>query len=204
MIRVIDYGLGNVQAFLNAYKLLDIDADRATAPPDIDGASHLVLPGVGSFDLAIQLFEESGMRDAVEDAVLHRNVPILGVCVGMQILASSSEEGTRGGLDWIPGSVRKIVPLKDGEAVPLPHMGWNEISIKRVNPLLCSLGPSPDFYFLHSYCFVPDDNNTSIAEFHYGCDMVCAVQCNNIFGVQFHPEKSHDNGLSLLKNFSSL
>jgi len=200
MIRVIDYGLGNVQAFLNAYKLLDIDVASAKVPGDLDDATHLILPGVGSFDLAMQLFESSGMRAAVENLVSDVGVPILGVCVGMQILASSSDEGVELGLDWIPGKVKKIESHRNGEVLQLPHMGWNDAIPIVANPLI----KSAEFYFLHSYHFVPADKQNILAEFDYGDKMVCAVGKNNIFGVQFHPEKSHDNGTSLLKNFSNI
>ena len=200
MIRVIDYGLGNVQAFLNAYKLLDIDVASAKVPGDLDDATHLILPGVGSFDLAMQLFESSGMRAAVENLVSDVGVPILGVCVGMQILASSSDEGVELGLGWIPGKVKKIESHRNGEVLQLPHMGWNDAIPIVANPLI----KSAEFYFLHSYHFVPADKQNILAEFDYGDKMVCAVGKNNIFGVQFHPEKSHDNGTSLLKNFSNI
>ena len=200
MIRVIDYGLGNVQAFLNAYRLLDIDAGRAKVPADLDDATHLILPGVGSFDFAMQLFENSGMRRDVENLVLNVGMPILGVCVGMQIMASSSEEGTEPGLGWISGVVKKIQSHHDGELLPLPHMGWNDAYAIEKNLLLTSA----EFYFLHSYYFLPKDRKDVLAEFEYGHKMVCAVRKGNIFGVQFHPEKSHDNGSSLLENFSKI
>lgn len=200
MIRVIDYGLGNVQAFLNTYRFLDIDAERAKVSADLRDASHLILPGVGSFDFAMHLFENSGMRGAVEDLVLHAGIPILGVCVGMQIMASSSEEGDKRGLDWIPGEVKKIIPYQNNEINPLPHMGWNEAFAVVDNPLL----NSAEFYFLHSYYFSPTDRAHVLAEVEYSQKMVCAVNRGNIFGVQFHPEKSHDAGSSLLENFSRI
>ena len=200
MIRVIDYGLGNVQAFLNAYKLLDIDVERATVPADLDDATHLILPGVGSFDLAMQLFENSGLQRDVENLVLDVGMPILGVCVGMQIMASSSCEGIKPGLGWIPGEVRKIKSHHNGELLQLPHMGWNDAYAIEKNPLLTSAA----FYFLHSYYFLPTDRKDALAEFEYGDKMVCAVGKGNIFGVQFHPEKSHDNGTTLLGNFSKI
>lgn len=200
MIRVIDYGLGNVEAFLNVYKLLGIDAASAKLPSDLNDATHIILPGVGSFDLAIKLFLESGMENIVEDLVLNKGLPLLGVCVGMQILASSSEEGNESGLGWIPGKVKKIESLKQEELLQLPHMGWNDAIATKKNPLLTA----SEFYFLHSYYFVPFDKENIIAEFDYGTKMVCAVSKGNIFGVQFHPEKSHHNGSSLLKNFSNI
>ena len=200
MIRVIDYGLGNVQAFLATYKLLDIEAASAKVPGDLDDATHLILPGVGSFDLAMSLLEGSGMRETVESLVLNDGIPILGVCVGMQILASSSDEGVELGLGWIPGKVKRIEPHRHEEELQLPHMGWNDAVSVVTNPLITSA----EFYFLHSYYFVPTDKENILAEFEYGDKMACAVGKNNIFGVQFHPEKSHDNGTALLKKFSNI
>ena len=121
MIRVIDYGLGNVQAFLSTFKLLDIEAASAKVPGDLNDATHLILPGVGSFDLAMNLFEDSGMRESVENLVFNDGVPILGVCVGMQIFAASSDEGIELGLGWIPGSVKRIEPHRHEEMLQLPH-----------------------------------------------------------------------------------
>lgn len=200
MIRVIDYGLGNVHAFLTAYKMLNIEAASAKVSGDLNDATHLILPGVGSFDLAMSLFEGSGMRETVESLVFNDGVPILGVCVGMQILASSSDEGVALGLGWIPGKVKRIDFQKHDDVLQLPHMGWNDAVSVVNNPLLTSA----EFYFLHSYYFVPDDKENSLAEVEYGDKMVCAVYKNNIFGVQFHPEKSHGNGTALLKNFYSI
>ena len=168
MIRVIDYGLGNVQAFLATYKLLNIKAAIAKVPGDLDDATHLILPGVGSFDLAMTLFEGSGMRETVESLVLNDGIPILGVCVGMQILASSSDEGVELGLGWIPGKVKKIESHRHEEVLQLPHMGWNDAVSVVTNPLLTSA----EFYFLHSYYFVPTDEENILAEFEYGDKMV--------------------------------
>lgn len=201
MIRVIDYGLGNVQAFLSTFKLLDIEAASAKVPGDLNDATHLILPGVGSFDLAMNLFEDSGMRESVENLVFNDGVPILGVCVGMQIFAASSDEGIELGLGWIPGSVKRIESHRHEEMLQLPHMGWNDAVSVVTNPLLTSA----EFYFLHSYHFVPADKDDILAEFEYGDKkMVCAIGKNNLFGVQFHPEKSHDNGAALLKNFYNI
>jgi len=204
VIKIIDYGLGNVKAFLNAFKLLGINCDSAKVPEDINGASHLILPGVGSFDLAMKLFINSGMREVVEKTVLSSKIPILGICVGMQIMASSSDEGIKSGLNWIPGKVKKIKPTFDRKILQIPHMGWNDIAINKPNPILKSLNAPAEFYFLHSYYFLPSNENDILANFIYGENMPCAVGRDNIFGVQFHPEKSHDNGLKLLKNFSQV
>jgi glutamine amidotransferase len=204
MIKIIDYGLGNIQAFLNIYKVLNIDAGTARYPSDLDDASHIIIPGVGSFDLAIRLFNSSGMREAVESLVINKSMPVLGVCVGMQILASSSEEGKESGLGWIPGKVKKIGFEQNCNPLQLPHMGWNDIRITKCSQLFPSSEAMYEFYFLHSYHFCPDYETSAFATFNYGNDMVCAVGSGNIFGVQFHPEKSHESGINLLKNFAKI
>jgi imidazole glycerol-phosphate synthase subunit HisH len=203
VIRVIDYGLGNVKAFLNAFNVLGIDADRARTNSDLDDADHLILPGVGSFDLAIDLFSQSGMRDKVETMVFNHNVPILGVCVGMQILADFSEEGALPGLGWIKGKVNKINP-HDQNNMPLvlPHMGWNTVKPCFASKLFPITDSYEEFYFLHSFHFVPEELVTTVAEFDYGGTKTCVVSKENIFGVQCHPEKSHHHGLRLLSAFA--
>ncbi len=204
MIKIIDYGLGNVQAFLNVYKLLNIPASSAGKISELQGASHLILPGVGSFDQAMHLLNDSGMRDELDNLVLEAGLPILGVCVGMQILGIGSQEGIMPGLGWINGDVKKITSEKSEIDFRLPHMGWNEVSIKSKDELFTGLEEKPQFYFLHNYHFVCTDEHTSIGTTNYGKDISCIVKSKNIYGVQFHPEKSHHYGVSLLKNFSEL
>lgn len=203
MITIIDYGLGNVQAFLNAYKNLGIQAKSAKNDSDLKDASHIILPGVGSFDQAITLFKNSGMKSQVEKMVLKDEIPILGVCVGMQILGNTSEEGYLKGLGWINGNIKKIQSDKTN-SLPLPHMGWNNIYTKNNLKLFFELESSSSFYFLHSFYFECFDKSHEIAEFFYGNKMTCAVKKKNIYGVQFHPEKSHYFGAKLLKNFSNI
>ena len=203
MIRVIDYGLGNVQAFINAYKNLNIKAKSSKTINELKDASHIILPGVGSFDQAIRLFNNSGMRDEVERLVMNVNIPILGVCVGMQILGSTSEEGTSKGLGWINGKIKKI-RFKNNNPLPLPHMGWNNVNTKNNLELFNELDSQPSFYFLHSFYFSCEDETSEIASFSYGGDLTCAIKKKNIYGVQFHPEKSHHFGAKLLQNFSNI
>lgn len=200
MISIIDYGLGNVMAFENAYKRLNIPVSVARTPLDLLNSSKLILPGVGAFDHAMELFEASGMRYPVEELVLQRKVPVLGVCVGMQMLAAASEEGTNKGLDWIGGSVRKF---RD-PGLDLPHMGWNDVQPASVSRLFLGMEGNARFYFLHSFYFCCRDPKDVLAVCDYGEGFTCAVQCGNIFGVQFHPEKSHHWGGQLLKNFANL
>jgi glutamine amidotransferase len=204
MITIINYGLGNVQAFANVYKRLNIPAVIATGASDLDGATRLILPGVGAFDHAMELLDASGMREKVDDLVLNRKVPVLGVCVGMQILARCSEEGNSAGLGWIDGRVRRFGEETLQQPPRLPHMGWNDVVPKGDAKLFSGLEQDSRFYFLHSYYFDCASNDNVLATAEYGIAFGCAVRSNNIYGVQFHPEKSHDYGVRLLKNFAEL
>lgn len=204
MIAIVDYGLGNVRAFANVYKKLDLPFVIASKPADLEGASRIILPGVGAFDQAMRLLEESGLRGPLEAMVIGRGVPVLGICVGMQMLAHSSEEGTLPGLGWIEGEVRKFDASDLAHRTRLPHMGWNQIRPLGENRLLEGLEDGSRFYFLHSYYFQCRNGRDSAAETEYGKTFSCAVSSRNIHGVQFHPEKSHQNGILLLRNFGRL
>lgn len=204
MIAIVNYGLGNVGAFANVYKRMNIPARLATTAAELEGVDRLILPGVGSFDHAMQLLEESGMRDALEDLVVNRGVPVLGVCVGMQILADGSDEGTRPGLGWIPGRVHHFSRLQGNVPQPLPHMGWNDVSAEPGAPLFQGLETDARFYFLHSFYFDCTDASHASARADYGGAFTCAVGRGNVHGVQFHPEKSHHWGGALLKNFARI
>lgn len=202
MIAIIDYGLGNVLAFHNIYKKAGIPSKVMSVAADLGDASRIILPGVGAFDHAMDQFERSGMRGPVEAAVLERRVPVLGICVGMQMLARSSEEGTRGGLGWIPGTVRRLDVSMLTQQTRLPHMGWNTLEPLGGDALFDGLGTAPEFYFLHSYYYRCDDQQHAIGQTEYGMKFSCVVRRDNIYGVQFHPEKSHAAGTMLLKNFA--
>lgn len=215
MITIVDYGLGNIQAFVNLYERLNIHIRLAKTANELQDASKIILPGVGAFDHAITLLENSGMRETLDKLVLQDKIPVLGICVGMQILANSSDEGILPGLGWIDGKVKKLAPSCDiGAAstdatsvrskLPLPHMGWNNIKYCSDNNIFCGLDVEPRYYFLHSYYFECADINNSIATVCYGNNFTCAVNKYNIYGVQFHPEKSHHNGVILLKNFAKM
>lgn len=206
MLTIIDYGLGNIQSFQNLYKRFNIETKIAKSEIDLNNATKLILPGVGAFDHAMDLFNSSGMKERVESLVLQNQTPILGVCVGMQILANSSEEGTKTGLGWIPGIVKKFLPSSNPQQkLPLPHMGWNDVipSIPK-NPLFQNFENDSRFYFLHSYFFASAVSEHSSATSEYGIKFSSAIQKDNIYGVQFHPEKSHHYGEQLLKNFAIL
>lgn len=204
MIGIVNYGLGNIGAFANMYKRMNIPAKVASSAEDLDGVTHIILPGVGSFDHAMALLNDSGMREPLNELVAQGVVPILGVCVGMQILAETSEEGNAAGLGWIKGRVRSFRNHTISTTLPMPHMGWNDIEARcSRSALFKGLESDARFYFLHSYYFESDDAYAA-AYARYGFDFVCAVHSDNIFGVQFHPEKSHHWGATLLKNFAVL
>ena len=205
MIRVVDYGLGNVQAFLNVYKRLGIPAERASVAADLDDARHVILPGVGSFDYAMERFNASGMRDPLERLVANGDTRILGICVGMQMLADSSDEGELAGLGWVPGRVKRFHNEPAMQSLPMPHMGWNDVTPAQA----CGGLFEPDerglrFYFLHSYYYDCADASHAIAHTRYGISFDCAVRSGQVYGVQFHPEKSHGWGVGLLKNCASI
>ena len=203
MIAIIDYGLGNVKAFANVYKRLNLPAVIVNDAKTLGDATKIVLPGVGAFDYAMTRLNESGMRETLEQRVLEHCIPVLGICVGMQILAHSSEEGSLPGLGWIDGQVKKFRPDQI-QGHPLPHMGWNAVHPKSFTGLFQDIGQSPRFYFLHSYYFACRNDENILATAQYGSEFTCSVNKGNIYGVQCHPEKSHHAGIQLLKNFGTL
>jgi glutamine amidotransferase len=204
MIVIIDYGLGNIRAFVNVYDRLNIKTKIARSAEDIKGATKIILPGVGAFDYAMSQLNASGMREELEKQVINNKIPVIGICVGMQMLAKSSDEGVLPGLGWIDGNVK----LFDVSAIPfktqLPHMGWNTIEPVNNNALLNGFNNQSRFYFLHSYYFVCNNTADIISKTEYGIMYTSAVNHENIYGIQFHPEKSHSNGVQLLHNFANL
>lgn len=205
MIRIVDYGVGNIQAFMTIFKRLGIPAERALAPTDLANATRLILPGVGHFDNAMQRLNDSGMRSALEDLVMGKSIPVLGVCVGMQMLAAGSDEGTLPGLNWVPGWVRSFASHPQTLSLPMPHMGWNDVQPVAGTPLFAAgFDEMPQFYFLHSFYFDAQEKANVAATGHYGLDFDAVVSRGHIHGVQCHPEKSHHWGAQLLKNFAEL
>ncbi|MDP2747787.1 imidazole glycerol phosphate synthase subunit HisH [Pseudomonas sp.] len=204
MIHIVDYGLGNIQAFVTMYKRLGIETVLAKTESDLCNVRKLILPGVGAFDHAMELLDASGMRQPLEQLVRQDKVPVLGICVGMQILACSSEEGHGAGLGWVDGRVRSFAGNAASAALPMPHMGWNDVEPAAGSPLFKGLEEDARFYFLHSYYFECAVPTNSAARAEYGFNFDCAVQNDNVYGVQFHPEKSHHWGGALLKNFAEL
>src|SRR6185503_12032192 len=180
MITIIDYGLGNVLAFSNVYKRLNIAVGVAKTASELREATKLILPGVGAFDHAMELLQRSGMRETLDEMVLERGVPVLGVCVGMQILSASSEEGKSPGLGWLDGSVRKFDIASFRERARLPHMGWNDVKPVRASPLFAGLESEARFYFLHSYYFHCARREDVLAEAEYGTTFSCAIESKRI------------------------
>ena len=203
MIGIIDYGVGNIKAFANIYKNFAMPYKIVKSIADLDEVSKLILPGVGSFDHAMQSLKNSGMREKLDELVLEKKLPVIGICVGMQMLAKGSDEGSLSGLGWINGVVKKFDKTKIVDA-PLPHMGWNNLNIQSSTKLVHNLEVDPRFYFLHSYYFQCNDKNDVVATANYGEEFECIVNHENIYGIQCHPEKSHHNGMQLLKNFGEL
>lgn len=204
MVGILNYGLGNIKAFANIYKRLGIDYKIISSVNDFEKVTKLILPGVGSFDYAISALNTSGLRSKVEDSVINQKMPILGVCVGLQMFAESSQEGSSKGLGWIKGEVKKIPATVKNKKIKLPHMGWNNIKIISQNNIINDIKNNSIFYFLHSYYFDCSDSKIILAKTNYTIDFPCIISSQNIFGFQGHPEKSHSNGVTILKNFDKL
>lgn len=199
-VTLVNYGLGNIQAFAHIYQRLNLAVEVATTAEQVIEAQRLIMPGVGAFDWAMARLNASGMRDALDDAVLNRKTPVLGVCVGMQMMAERSDEGVEPGLGWIRGEVKAFNAMSETK-LPLPHMGWNDVDPVSKDCLFAKI-EAPKYYFLHSYCVVPTNVADTLATASYGDRFVAAVRHGNIFGTQFHPEKSHNWGIDLLRNFA--
>lgn len=200
MIGVIDYGVGNLASIINMFRRAGVKAHRCSDPDAITAAAKLLLPGVGSFDHCLRSFEASGLPGPVTEAV-EAGKPLLGICVGMQMLTRGSEEGGLPGLGWLDAKTRRF-QIDASSGLKVPHMGWNDVRVSRTNPLLDR--GEQRFYFLHSYHVVCDDRDDVIGEATHGYPFACAVARGNVFGVQFHPEKSHRFGLQLFRNFAAL
>lgn len=204
MIVIIDYGLGNIGSIANMFKKIGVEAKISSDPRLIENADKLILPGVGSFDNGIENLSQHGFIEILRRKVIEKKTPILGICLGMQLMTRGSEEGKMSGLGWVDAETVKFFFTGSDNALKIPHMGWNTISPKKQNVLLNDLYLGARFYFVHSYhvkCSRPDD---VLMETRYGFDFTSAFQFGNIFGVQFHPEKSHRFGMKLLSNFAGM
>ena len=204
MITLVDYGVGNIFAFQNVYKRLDIPTKIAKTHEDLSDAEKLILPGVGSFDYAMGQLNASGMREKLDELVLEKKVPVIGICVGMQIMGNRSDEGKLEGLKWIDSEILKFDESLIKQRTKLPHMGWNDVTPVKNHPLFIGLDKEAIFYFLHSFYFNCNNPADSIAVSDYGLSFSSAVNKQNIYGIQFHPEKSHQYGEKLLHNFAKL
>jgi len=202
MFCIVDYGSGNIAAIVNICRREKIPHCVVSDARELSQGTHYLLPGVGAFDPTMETLQSSGMLAALADQVQGENKPIMGICVGMQLLAESSEEGERPGLGWIPGRVRLIDTRNLNEPPHLPHMGWNDIHINVAHPLLEGVAPERGFYFLHSYFFDASNEEDIVATVDYGGRLPCMVARGNVVGAQFHPEKSHSNGIRLITNFA--
>jgi len=204
MITIIDYGVGNINAFVNVYKRVDIPVKIAKNQDDLEGAEKLILPGVGHFDHAMTQLNNSGMRDKLDELVLIHKIPVIGICVGMQMMANSSDEGSMEGLKWIDATVKKFDESKINQVTRLPHMGWNDVKPIKDIDLFKGLEDNSIFYFLHTYYFHCNNKEDIMAVTEYGGEFASAAHHENKYGIQFHPEKSHHYGEILLHNFAKL
>lgn len=204
MITIIDYNTGNIKSIQNMLKRIGAKSCISSNPLEIENAEKLILPGVGHFDYGMRNLQESGLIEVLNKRVLKDKVPILGICLGAQLLGNKSEEGVLPGLAWVDMEVLKFDKAKMAEDLKIPHMSWNEITIKKESILLSGLDNESRFYFVHSYYMKCNNEKDVLTTSRYGYEFTSAVEKENIFGVQFHPEKSHKFGMRLLENFMSI
>lgn len=205
MITIIDYGMGNLGSIKNMFKYIGVESVIENDPDKIKNASKILLPGVGSFDTAMQKINENGLKEVLNEKALKEQVPVLGICLGMQLLTDSSEEGILGGLGWIGAKALSFKGRIDTK-YKIPHMGWNVVTQSNDSLLTASFETFEEtrFYFVHSYFVQVDQQKHSILKTHYGLDFDSAIQKENIYGAQFHPEKSHKFGMKLFENFARI
>jgi imidazole glycerol-phosphate synthase subunit HisH len=200
MIVVVDCGISNVRSVVNMVRKAGGTAEASSDRGRIQSAHKLILPGVGAFTQGMANLHELGLVDVLADAALTRKVPILGLCLGMQLLTRDSEEGGAAGLGWLPARTRRF-EFERSSPLKVPHMGWNEVAPAKADPLLESLPPEPRFYFVHSYYVECDDPGDVLLWSTHGERFAAAIRRGNLWGMQFHPEKSHKYGLALMRSF---
>jgi imidazole glycerol-phosphate synthase subunit HisH len=202
MIVIINFGMGNLGSIQNMFKKIGTPAIISSDHKDIVQADKLVLPGVGSFDNGMNQLDEMGLLPVLHDKVIQNKTPILGICLGMQLMTMCSEEGKRTGLGWIDGATVRFRHSSEVGDLKIPHMGWNSVTLMKDSALFTGMYPEPRFYFVHSYHAVCNNPQDVLTTTHHGYDFVSSFQKGNIMGVQFHPEKSHKFGMQLLKCFA--
>lgn len=203
MIAIVNYGLGNLGSILNMLKKIGVESTVSSDPDVIGGAEKIILPGVGHFDRAMALINHDGLKDILKEKALKHKTPILGICLGMQVLGQGSEEGEIPGLGLIPARTIRF-KFPNGDGLKIPHMGWNSVHRSTASALTRNFTGEERFYFVHSYHAQVEDESYSILKTEYGYPFDSAIQKENVFGVQFHPEKSHRFGMHLLETFARL
>jgi glutamine amidotransferase len=205
MIAIIDVGLCNAGSIANMLRVIGAETERTSSPEVVKRASHLILPGIGSFDEGRRRLDASGLMPLLGERVLAERIPVLGICLGMQLMTRASEEGRLPGLGWVEGETRRFKFAQDAVQLRVPHMGWNDVVFRTDSPLAVDMPKDPRFYFVHSYhAVLADDNRAALCHTTYGYGFASGFSVGNVHGVQFHPEKSHKYGLQLLRNFAAL
>jgi len=202
MIVVVDYGVGNLGSIVNMFKKVGVKAVASSDAEVLRAAEKLILPGVGAFDAAMRKFRDTGLIPVVERLALEKKIPVLGLCVGLQLMTKGSEEGQMAGLGWFDAETVRFKFGAENAHLKIPHMGWNSAQVRRPHPLVADWDEEARFYFVHSYHVVAKDMDAVLAETEYGVTIHSILGRENIMGVQFHPEKSHRYGMRLLKNFA--
>jgi glutamine amidotransferase len=206
MISIINYGMGNIGSIVNMYKKIGIKTNVVSTADEIARSTKILLPGVGSFDAAMSKINEMGIKEILDSKALIEQIPILGICLGMQLLTDKSDEGKLPGLGWIKAKTLSFKTAVDTAIFKVPHMGWSEANLNRPSALTNNFFELEElrFYFVHSYYVKCEKDENSILKTNYGIEFDSAIQSQNIYGAQFHPEKSHKFGMKLLENFARL
>ena len=202
MITIIDYGTGNIRAIENMLRVLGHESRISGVPEEIASASKIILPGVGHFDYGMRQLRSSGLIDVLDEAATSRQVPVLGICLGAQLLTRRSDEGTEPGLGWVSAETRRFDRSRLADSLRIPHMGWADTGYQAGHPLFDGFNETPRFYYVHSYHMVCDDPVNELCHAVHGYRFVSGIAKDNILGVQFHPEKSHRFGKRILDNFA--
>lgn len=201
MVVIVNYGIGNLSSVRNMLIKAGATASISSDPQEILAADKLLLPGVGHFDYGMKMLNDSGLRDTLDRFALELRRPVLGICLGAQILGRNSEEGNTPGLGWIDMQCRRLPP---SPGIRVPHMGWNQVNVKQSSPIFANADPDARYYFVHSYYMECAEVSDIVGTSQHGLEFTCAVNRNNIFGTQFHPEKSLSHGLAMMRAFAEM